>query len=117
MIRYSDGDGAHIIYYDSFGMDVPQVIIDDIQSLDIPMKVYSSSVQKQPIDSNRCGWYIIQFFIDILIRREGTNDSMYNELRSLETYWMSVSKNDEKRTEILEKRLIADFMHIFDEML
>lgn len=117
MIKYVDENGLDsIIYYDSFGMDIPKHILTDIAPLGHPIRLYASSVQQQRIDSNRCGWFILQFLLDMLYRRRDSTP-LFDELRSLELYWLGTSKNEEKRTDILESRLLLEFLHIFDELL
>ena len=65
-----DGGGTHwsaiykkgksVFYGDSYGNPMPDEIANKLSS---NTKIYHSDIQREPINSNRCGWYCILFLI------------------------------------------------------
>ena len=63
-----------VLYYDSFSMPMPQIIIQFIKRFDKKVKIIYSIDQIQHIKSVYCGWFALWFIIFInVIHKKDTN--------------------------------------------
>ena len=101
-----------ILYRDSYGLQPPDNMIQRAEYHNIT--IYHSSIRTQMMDSNRCGFHCIAFYLDNVIPDENDIPLLEN-YNMMDVYWVDMYKKygEEKAIKKLESRLIEKVLKMF----
>ena len=115
-------DKNNYYYNDSFGMGLPDILLDNIKEKDGTVFqqnhndrcLFWSNIQRQPIDSNRCGWYCLLFVIHMMMISHSDDisapsNNLEESYKILDHSWLIGSSEDS-----IEKEMIKNFMEYLD---
>ena len=73
------------IYYDSFGLPIPTIIVQFIRKFNKNAKILYSIDEIQVLESIFCGWYVLYFlyFFDVLHKRSSKYRYLLNKHNSI----------------------------------
>ena len=83
-------DTQQLAYYDSFGVPAPadiKVALKDMFDKIAPrtlLKFKENLIQEQSVDTDNCGWFCIQFSLDMFHGRKFTEATPYNKVLASE---------------------------------
>lgn len=114
-------DENNYYYNDSFGMGLPDVLLDKIkekgngtefrqnQNVLQSRTLFWSNIQRQPIDSNRCGWFCLLFVIHMMLISYSEEINLEEAYKLLDRSWLIESSED-----TIEEELIENFLEYLE---
>lgn len=83
------------LYYDSFGLIAPPLIIKKLKAYNPKLKIIHSANQYQPLHSVYCGWYCLLMLYICSKNSKAKTRTILNKYRTLFYYDENRKKNDE----------------------
>lgn len=106
----SDGD---VYYNDSYGMPLPDDLLEILKKNGVD-DVYWSTIQRQPIESNRCGWHCIIFAVKMIAGAMKYKMDLYDIYERLDKEWLQIGRgNSENRAQLIEDTMVKHIVQYF----
>jgi hypothetical protein len=83
------------LYYDSYGLDMPPIIIKKIKKHNSKFKIYHNANQYQTMKSIYCGWYSLLMLYMCTKNSKSTIRGILNKYRGIFYYNENRYKNDD----------------------
>lgn len=101
-------DENNYYYNDSFGMGLPDILLNKIKEKGNGT-LFWSNIQRQPIDSNRCGWFCLLFVIHMMLISYSDEIGLEEAYKLLDRSWLIESSED-----TIEEELIENFLEYLE---